>query len=121
MSKFNLVGDWLSGAAQPDGSYALSSVPDGVADGTQFLAWDGTPKSTTGYSTAFIEVTAMGTATAIVVNGGVAAANALQVINLATNATSATITTTGLYVIPAVGNLTLTGLGTAVVNLMLKR
>jgi hypothetical protein len=92
---------------------------DGVNDGAEVLGWDGTSFDTHGFSSAFVEITTFNTA--ITVNGGIAAANPVQVINLATNATSATITGTGLYAVPAVGNLTLTGNSGSVVNLILKR
>lgn len=88
-------------------------------DAAQVLAWDGTSHSTTGYSSAYIEVTTYNTA--ITVKGGIAANNPMQVLNLLDNSTAATITATGLYVVPAVGNLTLAGLGSGVVNLLLKR
>jgi hypothetical protein len=95
------------------------SFADGVADGLKVLGWDGSAHDTTGFSSAFIEVTSYNLP--ITINGGIAATNPIQAINLATNATSATITAPGLYAVPAVGNLTLTGNSGSVVNLMLKR
>jgi hypothetical protein len=92
---------------------------DGGQDGEEILGWDGSAVGTYGFGSAFVEVTTFNTA--ITVNGGIAAANPVQAINLATNATSATITATGLYAVPAVGNLTLTGNSGSVVNLILKR
>ena len=110
-------GNPLGTAASPQ-----VTQPDGVADGATTTAWAAsTPKSTTGYGSALIEVTTY--ANPITVLGGIAGStNTLAVRSMAdtTGALTTTITATGLYTVPCAGSLSYTG-ASNVVNLMLKR
>jgi hypothetical protein len=105
----------------PSTSASFTTKPDGVDDGAETLGWDGTGVSMTGYGYAVIEVTAMGSATAITVNDGISGANAIQVFRRSDNSLINTITAAGLYRASASGTISLTGIGTAAVNLKRKR
>lgn len=96
-----------------------NQIFEGGRDGEKILGWDGTAVGTSEFGSAFVEVTTYNTA--ITVNCGAVAANPVQVINMATGVSSPTITATGLYAVPAIGSLSLSGNGGSVVNLMLKR
>lgn len=91
-------------------------------DGSDLLAWDGTALSTAGFGSVILEVTAIvGT---ITVKGGVTNPPIYPIcvrsFGDTTGSLAATITATGIYVVPAVGVLSATYSTSATVNVKWK-
>lgn len=88
-------------------------------DGNIIAAWDGSLISTAGSATVYIEVS--GYVSEITIKARINTGDiAIAGVNMATMATALTITGNGLYAFPGIGELSATGIGAAVVNVLMK-
>jgi hypothetical protein len=112
-----------------DVAHPMPVATDGVPDGALTGGWDGASQATTGYGSALISVNSLSGGDTIVVKGSLTGANpkVVAVTDLGSTTAgnlAASITTDGLYLVPAAGQLTYVKTGTAstpTVNVMLKR